>query len=475
MPFDESNPDFAVFNEIIRLRRNWLGIQDWSHPRYNAYDYPQRLCILSDMNRVYILREIGDIEKFLELERKIRAMPGKSDSPQDKVTFDMAEWVDASIKSIKPFASEKPRIVLSLLAYGADYISKCLNIALKSLMSEENLPFLCKEMRVIFHVQTDENGRNNFESAPIVDKIKSLGAHFEYCIIPNSLMEQIDDTSVYWLVGAAATLGIEYARANNAAFHHTYPDIVYSNRFMSELFRLSKSHQSILSPAHRTDASVLLEALKPYKNDECISVPSPDLVAFSLNAIHMCHWPTIVNHRPSNWCYPKHHYLVWETLNSVHFNCPHLNAIWLSAETIAKTIPRFYISFDSELDFVCQGENYYIPQQNDDLYLVEFSNQGKQKVEDVYVDATNYAGFFWGLSTNRDNFKFFTRGMTLKINPGLRPVGRRLMEESNLMQEKVYLYNNIISKDPGVGTTLVRPRTHENRMFGITTTVHTPT
>ena len=62
-----------------------------------------------------------------------------------------------------------------------------------------------------------------FETAPIVNKIKALGVHFEYCVIPDSLMKQIDVSSVYWLVGAAATLGIEYARACNAAFHHTYP------------------------------------------------------------------------------------------------------------------------------------------------------------------------------------------------------------------------------------------------------------
>lgn len=466
------SPDYRIFNNIIEFRREWLGIDSWGHPRYEYYDYPQRLCLLSDMNRVYVLREIGNLDKYLEFERKIIDMSGKSESPQDKCIYEMAEWANKSIKAMIPFSSEKPRVILSLLCYGKEYTQKCFDIAFKSLMSEQNLSYLCKEMQVIFHVQTDEATRILFESAPIVQRIKDLGAHFEYCIIPDTLMAQIDISSVYWLVGAAATLGIEYARASNAAFHHTYPDIIYSDRFMSELFRLSKSHASILSPAHRTDSAVILPALKHYENDDSIAVPSPDLVALSLNALHMCHWPTLVNNRPSVWAYPQHHYLMWETNNTVHFNCPHLNAIWLSPETIAKVPKRFYISLDSELDFICEGENYYIPQEMDDLYLVEFSNQGKQKVEDMYLDSVSYAHYFWKLSTNRDNFKFFTRGMKLKINRAVRPSTSRVMDENNAMNEKVFLYNTIISKDPGVGTTLTRPRTHLGRLFGITHVVH---
>lgn len=465
------SPDYRIFNDIIQFRREWLGIDSWGHPRYEYYDYPQRLCLLSDMNRVYVLREIGDLDKYLEFERKITDMVGKDKSPQDKCIYEMAEWTNNSIKTMIPFLSEKPRIVCSLLCYGQEYTEKCFNVAFKSLMCEENLPYLCKEMRVIFHVQTDEATQKLFESEPIVKRMKELGVHFEYCIIPDSLMKQIDVNSVYWLVGAAATLGIEYARTCNAVFHHTYPDIIYSNRFMSELLRLSKSHASILSPAHRSDAAVILPAISHYENEDCISIPSPDLVALSLNALHMCHWPTLVNNRPATWAYPQHHYLMWETHQTVHFNCPHLNAIWLSPETIAKAPKRFYISLDSELDFMCEGENYYIPQEMDDLYLVEFSNQGKQKVDDMYLDATSYAHYLWKLITNRDNFKFFTRGMKLRINRNVRPITERTMDENNAMNEKVFLYNTIISKDPGVGTTITRPRTHVGRLFGITTMV----
>lgn len=471
MSFDASSIDFKIFNEIIDLRRKFLGILDWGHPRYSVYDYPQRLCLLSDMNRVYVLREVGDLNKYLEFERQIIKMHGKSESPQDRCIFAMAEWTQASIKSMQPFESEKPKVVLSLLAYGKEYTQKCADIMMKSLMSEGNLPTLCKEMQVIFHIQTDEKSKSLLESTPVVARIKELGVHFEYCIMPDSLMQQVDVSSVYWLVGAAATLGIEYARTSKAAFHHSYPDIIYSDRFFSELLRLSKIHNSILSPAHRSDEAVIVPALKKYEHEDRISVPSSDLVALSLNALHMCHWPTLVNNRPAVWAYPQHHYLLWETHNTVHFNCPHLNAIWLSAETIAKAPQRFYISLDSELDFMCEGENYYIPQEMDDLYLVEFSNQGKQKVEDMYLDATSYGNYFWKLSTNRDNFKFFTRGMKLKINRDIRPINERVMEENNTMNEKVYIFNTIISKDPGVGTTLTRPRTHFGRLFGLTTMV----
>lgn len=478
MTFDPSSPDFNIFNEIIQARRNFLGINEWGHPRYNVYDYPQRLCLLSDMNRVYILREVGDIGKFLEYEEKIMSMPGKEASPVDKCILDMAHWTDNAIKTMTVIESEKEKVIICLMAYGKDYLKKCTEKMMKSLMADGNIPALCKGKQPIFYIQTDEQGKETLENSSIVMKMKAIGAIFEYAIIPDSLIQQIDQASIYWLVGAAATVGIEYARTNNAVFHHAYPDIIYSNNFFSELLRLSQTHKSILSPAHRTDEAVLLPMLNPYETDENLSIPSPDLVALGLNSLHMCHYPTLVNNRPHMWMYPQHHYIMWETHEFVHFNCPHLNAIWLSAETIAKSPKRFYISLDSELDFMCEGENYYIPQEMDDLYLIEFSNQGKAKVEDYYVPHEHYAAYFWKLSTNRDNFKFFVRGMKLRINRNVRPIKNSdpwqagdVMDDEAAMNEKVFLINNIQSKDPGVGTTLTRPRTHLNRIYGITKTV----
>lgn len=469
MPFDSSSPDFKIFNEIINSRRDFLGIRDWAHPRYEYYPYPQRLCLLSDMNRVYILREVGDTKKFLEYERTINDMPGKQPSPQDDCILKMAEWLDKEIKSIVPLSSEKERVTLSLMVYGKDYVNKCTSIMMKSLMAEGNFPVLCKEKQVILHIQTDEASKTLIEAAPIIERIKDLGAHIEYSVMPKELMDTIDQTSVYWLVGAAATLGIEYARASNSAFHHSYPDIIYSNFFFSELLRLTSLSPAIVSPAHRTDESVMLPSLKPYESDDCISVPAADLVALDLNALHMSHFPGLINNRPGMWHYPQNHNILWETHQFLHFNCPHLNALWLSKEIVTKSPQRFYISLDSELDFLCEDENYYIPQENDNLYLTEFSNQGKAKVEDLYGDAAGYAGYFWKLSTNRDNFKFFIRGMKQKINRNVRPIPLNTMEETSTMSEKVYLINTIQAKDPGVGTTLTRPRTHFNRIYGITT------
>lgn len=479
--FNDKSPDFQIFNEIIQARREFLGIFEWGHPRYEHYDYPQRLCLLSDMNRVYILREIGDIARFLDFEYRINKMAGKEPSPQDDCILQMVEWTDTAIKTMTSIQSDKEKVAISLLCYGESYTNKCLDVAFKSLMANGNLPTLCQYKQPIMYVQTDEESKAKLEATPIVGKMKEIGVLFEYCIIPDALIKQIDQASVYWLVGAAATVGIEYARVNNAVFHHSYPDIIYSDKFFSELLRLAQSHKSILSPAHRSDESSIVPALQPYNRGDNISVPAQDLVALSLNHLHMCHWPTLVNNRPHMWTYPKHHYIMWETFNVVHFNCPHLNAIWLSPETISKAPKRFYISLDSELDFMCEDENYYIPQECDDLYLVEFSNQGKQKVEDQFVPSDHYAQYFWSMSTNRDNFKFFVRGMKQKINRNVRPAKMKdpwqpgnVMDDEGAMNEKVFLVNTIQAKDPGVGTTLTRPRTHVGRIYGITKTIMAP-
>lgn len=197
----------------------------------------------------------------------------------------------------------------------------------------------------------------------------------------------------------------------------------------------------------------------------CLSIPSPDLLAHHMNCLHLAAWSYLVNNRQYAWSYPQNHVLIWESPNSITINSPHLNALWLDFSVIKDLPARFYWTLDSEMDLICKGEDFYIPQECDDLYQAELSPPDRQAIADTYVEAITCARQLWAALTHRDTLKFFLRGMQTKLNPEIRKCGKPL--STNLIaSETNYLFNTILSCDPYAGGDLLVSRTHEGRFYG---------
>ena len=472
----KESPDYAVYQEVMDCVGRYMAQTGCRHERYEQFPYPQRLGELSDLVRKHVLREEGNIEKYLQLEKAIDNLPlinghpARQPSKFDTTIIKMAQWLKDSIEHTIPLPQDNLRenVVISLVVWGK-YVEKLLNYTFKSLMAEGNLPFLAKSRRVIFYIQTDAATKHVIEKSGVTKKIKALGIDFDYAIIPDDIIGgTTSDIATYWLLGGATSLGIQYARKSLAAFHHSYPDMIYSEKFFAEIMRISHEHNSILAPGHRSDESMLLPHIKEYEKNEIISIPAEDLTAHWLNSIHVNGWSCMVNNRPKNWFYPHKHSLIWEGENLLYFNCPHANALWFSYSVIKDIPPRYFMTIDSELDLICKGGDFYIPQDTDDLYMAEFSNQSRSYVDDLWVKAEMYSTYMWGIITHRDSLKFFIRGMKMKINRNIRPLpeNHRLFD-AQIEVERAFLSNVIISNDMYEGIIIGRPRWTDGRIFKI--------
>ncbi len=466
-------PDYKIYKEVMDCVGRYMAQKRCRHERYEAMPYPQRLGELADLVRVHILREEGNYKLFLELEDAIDALPLINGHPArqaghlDIAVRKMMQWLESEIAVIHPpkTVSNKERFVISLIVWGK-YIDKMLNYMLKSLMAEGNLPTLVKQKHVIIHIQTNEIGREEIEKSDIIWNIKAFGVQLHYVIVPDDLISMInDDTATYWLLGAAASLGVQYARKAEAAFHHSYPDFIYSDKFFSEILRLSKMHKSILAPGHRADESQFLPSLDPYTSD-VISVPAADLVALHMNHIHINAWSCVVNNRPKNWHYPEKHVLIWESEDMVYFNCPHASIMWMDYDVIKNVQPRYFMTLDSELDFLCKGAEFYIPQENDELYSVECSGQARSRVADLWTKIQDYTTYFWSVITHRDSLKFFVRGMKCRINRNIRPLPQdHKLFNDQIAVERAFISNAVIANDLYEGVIIGRPRWSDGRIF----------
>lgn len=449
--------DLEIHQDIMKVVDEYTGLIGNEQPRYRSYPYPQRLEFLNDNIKTHVLRERGDIALYRQLHEEAGLI-------KDAV-YQIVDWLHGKMQEVAPNPAENC-LVISMLVFGDAYVDKLLNQTLKSMMAFGNLPCLAVEKQVVFHLQTTEEGYVCIQGSDIVHRIKALGVRIEYVLIAPAISRLLTSSEInYWMLGASASLALHYAKSLGAAFHHSYPDIVYSEKFFSELLRLSKQHGAILGSGMRSDEHLMLPALAPYTNAVSLTIPHTDLMAHHLNCLHNASWGYLVNNRPNYWLFPQAHVQLWESEDCLHINSPHLMAHWLNYEVIKDLPPRFYMTLDSEMDLICKGEHYYVIGEEDAVYQAELSPPGRQAMHDIYVDVQGVAQTLWQCVTHRDTAKFFFREMRVKINRSIRPLPSNHIPKSHVISLQQYMYNTIMASDPFAGIKLARPRTHLGYIF----------
>lgn len=457
--------DLEIQQLIMQEVDSYTGLQGSCQPRYENYSYPQRLSQLNANLKVHVLREAGDYKKYLALQKEVFNLVPTQVSSEDRAIYEIISWLDAKLGAVTPDSQENS-FVISLLAFGDEYVQKFVDFTAPSLLAQGNLPYLTKEKNITVYLHTDKKGHELIDKSSAIEKFRELGIQVEYVIIPEELLIHLKNpTIIYWLLGASASLGLHYAKALHATFHHSYPDLVYSDKFFSELHRLSKQHTSILGGGMRSDETLIMPRLEKYRNGYTLAVPSADLMAHHMDCIHMCSWAMVSNNRPNFWTYPQSHVIIWESEEMVHINSPHLMAHWVDYSVIKNLPVRFYMTLDSEMDLLCKNENYYVIQEDDEVYQIELSRPDRQAREDRYCDELGAAELLWSCVSHRDTMKFFFREMKIKLNRAIRPAPSNMMLKSHVEILQIHLYNTILSRDPYSTVQLARGRTHNGYLF----------
>lgn len=458
--------DLEIQQLIMESVNRYTGIPGNNQPNYGRYSYPQRLQFLNDNLKKHILREEGDIKGYLALQKEVFDLCPEQITTENESLYKIINWVDGELESCKAGTPESNRLVISLLVFGEKYIDKMLNYNFKSLMAAGNLPALVAEKKVTIYLITTDSGRDVIEQASVTEKIKALGVIFHYTILPEEIENLlVDQYIIYWLLGACASLGIHYAKCQRAVFCHSFPDIVYNDKFYSELLRLAQTQKAILGSGMRSDETLMMPSIAPYLDEDTLAVPVSDLMAHHLNCIHLSAWPQMVNNRPDYWFYPKHHVMIWESENLVHINSPHVNAWWLDYWVLKDLPVRFFHTLDSEMDLVCKGQDYYIIQECDEVYQVELSAPNRQHMQDLYCDIGNAADNLWNCIAHRDTAKFFFREMRIRVNRNIRPLPDNYIPHMQVKSLQQGLFNMALSIDRYAKINLARPRTHNGYIF----------
>lgn len=420
-----------IYDTVMECANQHTGGKNASIARYFEVDYPQRLSNLQKFINDIVLRDIGDYREFIRLTDAMNALEGRQPSSEDRALLAMMCWMHDVIGEIKPNMGKKPRLVISLLVYGEEYAHKLNKYLFASWNTQGNMDALLDKFDVYISLCTTYK-------TPRINAFEKAGVEYLTTYIPDELVQNMQGENKWRLLGTAGSIALAHAKALGASFHQAFPDMIYSGKYWSEIIRLSEKHESILMPAHRCDESVISKYLPLYETEESgLDISSSDLCAVGLNAQHVCDWSNMLNNRPNPVAIPVSHRLHWETADNLLLYTPHLNASYLGAATVAKISDRFYHTLDSELDMVCR--EWYIP-QDDDIYAVEVSNQSVHAHDDRYMMNSEYPKVLWQVIGMKDSFKFFRKGMSVKLNRNLRPKGEKVfsLERARMEMEQIH-------------------------------------
>lgn len=444
------HPDYKVRKRIVETYDEWAGhkLPDSSAYYFNM-EYPQRLDTLRFLLKNWILRAMGDINLYLEIEAEIKALRPGDDAPE--VTA--IKWLKSQLDSFKDVTPEPNILVIGLMAWGS-YIDKMTNGLFKSWLAPGNIPAL--KQPIIVHILTDNPDK--IEAAQSTKDLRALGVNFDYTLLPQALL---DWKEKYWLIGIGASLHLSFARHHRAAFHHSFPDTIYAEGFFAGLEKLTQSHRNILMTTHRTDEELMYRSLQPYITERDIIVPPAVLGAFSMNNMHTTALFCRVNTAPGNHLVPMKYFLIWESNDKIFTASPHINPIYLHADTISKLNDRYYVSLDSEMDFVITNDDFYVVQAKDNMCWSELTNRYEGgPADDQFIPFSDLPVVMWRAIMLHDTLKFFMKIGSVPVERTIRSK-TPLLEDAFIKAQHQMLCQMTLSADPFKGQSTKRKRQHE--------------
>ena len=440
-----------IFKAVIISAQDKLGYIKSNVQRYHEVDYPQRLHTLQGLIQEIVLRAAGDYREFIRLTEAMNALPERQPSGQQLKTLQIVKWMRDEMNITVAFdQSFGPIIIINLLAFEKKYTKAVIDNLIPSWKTNGNLDALNKKFRVIVNIFTTASSHQSLAMSGVL-----IGLDARITYIPKDIVDGLDNENIYMLLGAVTSISLALAKKNNAALHFAAPDTIYSSNYFSNLVRLSETHNNILMPCHCADAMAITPALETYRKNGVINIPVADLCSIGINSRLIYDYPSFVNNRPQTDCLPMSHKLWWETEDKLIMHTPHMNAAYLSATTLQNIDDRFFHTIDSEIATICKGDDFYLPQAEDDMYLLEINEQSSRNTSDGYLAFSEYPRYQWQVLGLHDSLKFFRKSMSVKINRDLRPA-TRIIPEADVRREMQALYGLMLASDPYKGAGLTR-------------------
>lgn len=269
-----------------------------------------------------------------------------------------------------PPSGDEGKLMLGFHVYGVEYVKTFASFCLPSLLAPANRETLAG--RAIFVAYTAKADELALRKA--LDAAEKAGIGVEVRTIPDAVLAVVKEQPVsrYWLLGTVNNLCLQEAKRRGMAHHMLMPDLVYSEAFFANLFRLAKTHEAIAQTTISGKKVPCERELKRYRRNGKLSVPARELGDIAFRHMHPMSADLMMNGRDLETEMPDSHLLWWKGRDALHIFCCHLHPTYLGPALVARAPLRLFNAIDTELPAFMPDE-VYVPALEDEMTFIELS------------------------------------------------------------------------------------------------------
>lgn len=406
-----------------------------------------------------VLHRAGDYHEYIRIKDELRHLSIAVTSQEDcflalaRYYANTMEEIEAGVFAQNlALVPDKQPFIISFSVWGKQYMNMLLNYCLPSLLTEGNLPALCKARQPIFYIHTNPEGMRLLEQAPAIEKIRTLGVLVEYRMINEALVERFDDDArfKYWHLGMVQSLDLYFAKSLGADFHLLLPDTIYSDcHFAGILNAVSRGHKVVTRLGLSTRMEGICPEIERYRHNDIIQIPAGDLAALSVRHIHSASWSWIATNKDMTTELPNVYMIAWEGKDTLHMLAAHQTILYLDHEIISTIPKRFYMTLDSELDKIVPVDlPMYCPRPEDEIYLVEVTSEKQRPTPLTRNPIQEFARLFWhSTQASMTYWRLFDLGVVDSLNRNLIPE-RGYMSDDQIRQAKEAVKSGLLKRYP---------------------------
>ena len=370
---------------------------------------------LSHLTIRHLFRQVGDAEGTAEILEALHREIAFLEPPNRRFFRKLSRYMATELSNLKSGAKssdERQPVVLSLVVWGDAYIDMAIRHCLSSMFAEGNLPALAKRADVTLIIST-----RNSEIPTIRERfdLSSIGVKLVVKGIPDKLIEQTVGDLKYWLLGAAQSSHLAYAAKNDAAFCMLFPDVVYSQGYLSNIYEIINAGASAVLLSGFGATERLEQDLAPYYEGRVCRISGDDLINLAAKNIHPFFLSLFTD--AAGGSLPQNPGLFVNCGDLIEYHSGHYNVAIIRASALKGLTPRYFFTLDSEIEkFLPAIEDIHFRSVDDEYFGTPIDREEREFRKQM--PPSEYADYF-SESFHKYNLELFRRPYRLGRNPDL--------------------------------------------------------
>ena len=315
----------------------------------------------------------------------------------------------------------KPRVVISIMVWGEQYLNYFCTYCIPSLRAKGNLCDF-QEIDIFWHIFSTTQGKKYLNSNKIFEKFVNT-ASVRYETIPDSLLAISSRKNRYWILGAYTQTSLRYAAHLDADIHFTNPDVIYAANFFKNLFFIKHTKRAnlILSGSVSAKSKNTCKELEKLKSaDDRLNISAGELHELALDNLQELYHNCFLSPAGLRSCaLPGMPLLGWIENDTLVMHIRYLNPMLIDKRLLTTDMQLSYYTIDSEIIGILQKKNnedlnYYIIQSEDDVGFIEISEIKSENTQ-IAVSREKFRRNFKGTKGISD-FMLFCDELRLPLN-----------------------------------------------------------